>query len=115
MTCHLCRIATMNHRFAYALLAFTAVSGAASATEGAMGRSITGAQITSYIGVIPPAPGLHVSVSYINYDGDIGGSRPVPIGGNSALDLHAKVDLFAATFAYIWNTGKGRWNYASMV
>lgn len=104
----------MNHRFAYALLAFTAVPGTASATEGAMGRSITGAQITSYIGVIPPAPGLHVSVSYINYEGDIGASRPVPIGGNTALDLHAKVDLFAATFAYIWNTGKGRWNYASM-
>lgn len=79
-----------------------------------MGRSITGAQITPYVGVVPPAPGLHVSVSTINYDGSIGASRQVPIGGISAVNLHATVDLYAATFAYIWNTGKGRWNYASM-
>lgn len=87
---------------------------AAQATEGAMGRSITGAQVTPYVGIVPPTPGLNVSISYVNYDGSIGASRQVPIGGNSALDLHAKVDLFAATFAYIWDTGKGRWNYASM-
>lgn len=104
----------MNRRIAFALLATATCPMEAHATEGALGRSITGAQVTPYVGIIPPAPGLNVSVSYINYDGNIGGSRPVPIGGNTALDLHAKVDLFAATFAYIWNTGKGRWNYASM-
>jgi hypothetical protein len=87
----------------------------AHATEGAMGRSITGAQITPYVGIIPPATGLNVSISYVNYDGDIGRSRQVPIAGRAALDLHAKVDLYAATFAYIWDTGKGRWNYASMI
>ena len=80
-----------------------------------MGRSITGAQITPYVGIIPPASGLNVSISYINYDGDIGRSRQVPIAGRAALDLHAKIDLYAATFAYIWDTGKGRWNYASMI
>jgi len=79
-----------------------------------MGRSITGAQIAPYVGIVPPAPGMHVSVSFINYAGDIGGRREVPIGGLAALDLHANVNLFAATFAYIWDTGKGRWNYASM-
>ena len=104
----------MNRRIAYALLATAVTPCAAVATEGAMGRSITGAQITSYVGIVPPAPGLHFSLSYINYDGSIGASREVPIGGNSALNLHATVDLYAATFAYIWDTGKGRWNYASM-
>jgi hypothetical protein len=79
-----------------------------------MGRSISAAQITPYVGIIPPTPGLNVSVSYINYDGDIGHSRSVPIAGTAALDLHAKIDLYAATFAYIWDTGKGRWNYATM-
>jgi hypothetical protein len=104
----------MKRSIAYALLAAVSACGAANATEGAMGRSITGAQITPYVGIVPPAPGLHVSVSYIDYDGSIGGSRQVPIGGIAAVDLHAKVDLYAATFAYIWNTDKGRWNYATM-
>lgn len=104
----------MKHRILCVLLAAASLPGAASATEGAMGRSITGVQITPYVGIVPPAPGLHVSISYVNYDGGIGARREVPIGGNAALDLHAKVDLYAASFAYIWNTGKGRWNYASM-
>jgi hypothetical protein len=91
-----------------------ALSPAIHASEGAMGRSITGAQITSYVGIIPPTPGLQVSLSYVNYDGSIGASRQVPIAGVAAVNLHAKVDLFAATFAYIWHTGQGRWNFASM-
>ena len=104
----------MKGRFACALIACLGL-GSVHATEGAMGRSITGSQITPYVGIIPPTPGLNVSVSYINYDGDIGHSRQVPIAGTAALDLHAKIDLFAATFAYIWDTGKGRWNFASMI
>lgn len=86
----------------------------AQATEGAMGRSITGAQITPYVGIVPPTPGLNVSVSYVNYDGSIGGQRQVPVAGNAAIDLHAKIDLYAATFAYIWKTAPGRWNIATM-
>lgn len=99
----------MNRRLVFALIATALSPVAAHATEAALGRSITGAQVTPYVGIIPPTPGLNVSVSYINYDGSIGASRPVPIGGSTALNLHAKVDLYAATFAYIWDTGKGRW------
>ena len=87
---------------------------AANATEEALGRSITGAQITPYIGIIPPTPGWQFSLSYLYYDGNISGSRPVPIAGTSAVDLHANANLFAATFAYVWDTGPGRWNFASM-
>jgi hypothetical protein len=104
----------MNRRIVFVLIALALAPAGADATESALGRSITGAQITPFVGIVPPTPGLNVSVSYINYDGSIGGSKSVPIGGSTALDLHAKVDLYAATFAYIWNTGKGRWNYASM-
>lgn len=104
----------MNRRIAFILITAALAPVAAHATEGALGRSITGAQVTPYVGIVPPTPGLNVSLSYINYDGSIGGSRSVPIGGSTALNLHAKVDLYAATFAYIWDTGKGRWNFASM-
>lgn len=103
----------MNRRIAFALLC-ACLPATSLATEGALGRSITGAQITPYVGIIPPDPGLHFSISYINYSGNIGGSREVPIGGLAAVNLRAKVDLYAATFAYIWDTGKGRWNIASM-
>jgi hypothetical protein len=87
----------------------------AMATEGALGRSITGAQITPYVGLIPPTPGFQLSFSFVNYSGDIGGSKQVPIAGSEALNLHADVDLLAATAAYIWDTKPGRWNFASML
>jgi hypothetical protein len=80
-----------------------------------MGRPITGMQITPFIGIIPNTPGLQFSMSYLHYDGEIGGSREAPIAGREALNLSADVELFAATFAYIWNTGEGRWNFASML
>lgn len=98
------------------MLAASALTAAGSsvATEGALGRSISGAQITPYVGVIPPTPGLQFSMSYLNYSGDIGGHRAVPVAGATTLNLHADMDLLAATLAYIWNTGQGRWNFASM-
>ena len=87
---------------------------AAYATEEALGRSITGMQITPYIGIIPPTPGWQYSLSYLYYDGNISGGKQAPIAGTTALNLHANANLFAATFAYVWNTGPGRWNFASM-
>jgi len=87
---------------------------AADATEEALGRSITGMQITPYIGIIPPTPGWQFSLSYLYYDGNISGGKQTPIAGTTALDLHANANLFAATFAYVWDTGPGRWNFASM-
>lgn len=85
------------------------------ATEGALGRPITGMQITPYVGLIPPTPGLQFSIGYIDYNGSIGGNKQVPIANTAAVNLHADVNLYAATFAYIWNTSQPRWNFASML
>ncbi|GGD59108.1 SphA family protein [Pseudoxanthomonas indica] len=85
-----------------------------NATEGALGRPITGMQITPYAGVIPPAPGLQWSVSYIYYDGEISASRPAPIAGQLGLGLEAEASLSMLTGVYIWPTKAGRWNFASM-
>lgn len=87
----------------------------AAATEGALGRSITGAQISSYVGIIPPTPGLQLSLSYVYYSGSVGGAKQTPIGGLVAVGSKATADLYAATLAYVWDTGEGRWNYASML
>ncbi len=87
----------------------------ATATEGALGRSLTGAQIQAYAGIIPPEPGMQWSLGYLHYDGKIGGSRPAPIAGQVSLGLRANMDLWSATGVYIWPTGEGRWNFASMV
>ncbi len=87
----------------------------AAATEGALGRSITGMQITSYAGVIPPEPGMQWSLSYVHYEGEIGGSRAAPISGQISLGLEADLSLTAATGVYVWPTGAGKWNFASML
>ncbi len=97
---------------AVATLAF---AGSAQATEGALGRSITGMQITPYAGIIPPEPGFQWSLSYVGYDGKISGSRSAPIAGRISLGLEADVSLVAATGVYIWPTHTGRWNFASML
>lgn len=87
----------------------------AHAVEGGLGRSITGMQITSYVGVIPPEPGMQWSLSYVHYDGKISGSRAAPIAGQVSLGLEADVSLTAATGVYVWPTGPGKWNFASML
>jgi len=87
----------------------------AHAVEGGLGRSITGMQITSYVGVIPPEPGMQWSLSYVQYDGKIGASRPAPIAGQVSLGLEGDVSLWAASGVYVWPTRTGRWNFASML
>jgi len=87
----------------------------AHATEGALGRSITGLQITSYVGIVPPESGMQWSLGYAKYDGKIGSSRAAPIAGQVSLGLKADIDLYSATGIFVWPTGEGRWNFASML
>lgn len=87
----------------------------ARAVEGGLGRPITGMQVTPFAGVIPPTPGMVWQAAYIHYEGDIGASRPVPIGGRLALNLKVDADIGLATGLYIWDTPKSRWNFASML
>jgi hypothetical protein len=96
-------------------IALAAASTSCFAIEGGVGRSFIGAQITPYIGIIPPEPGFQYSFNYIYLDGNIGGGKQVPIAGEVALNLDATFALYAASLAYIWNTDPGRWNFASVV
>ena len=96
------------------LLALTAPLSA-HAVEGGLGRSITGLQVTNYAGVVPPTPGWNLALGYAYYSGEIGAQRQLPISGVTALGVDASFGLASLTGVYVWNTGEGRWNFASMI
>lgn len=85
----------------------------AAATEGGMGRPITGQQVNSNAGIVPSTPGLALTLASINFNGDIEGSRRVSIGRVVSAGMEATVSYNIANLTYVWNTGPGRWNFAS--
>jgi len=94
-----------------------AVAHSADAVEGGVGRSLVGAQISPYAGIIPPIPpepGFSYSFNFVYLDGTIGAGRQTPIAGEVALNLRATFDLYAASLVYLWNTGAGSWHFASV-
>lgn len=86
----------------------------ALATEGAVGRAITGTQVVSFAGMVPPEPGLSIQLAYLGYSGDIGGDIDVPIAGVSALNLDASFRITSLSGMYVWDKKSGKWNFASM-
>lgn len=77
-------------RVAGTLLAL-ALPGAAFATEGALGRQVTGTNVQPNAGIVSPEPIWAVNFAQIYLDGKIGGSREVPVGGRTSLGLDGKV------------------------
>ena len=85
------------------------------AAEGGVGRPITGQQVFSNAGIVPPEPGWVMSLTSIWYDGSLKGSSGAPISGAISGGIDMKVSYTMANFTHVWDTGKGRWNYASAV
>lgn len=96
-------------------LAFAAIVSPVRATEGALGKTITGTSVASFAGVVPPTPGFSLALGYAHYSGRIDASREVPVAGLATLGLDATFSLYDATGLFVWNTGEGRWNFASML
>lgn len=84
------------------------------ATEGGLGRPITGTNVTSFAGVVPPEPGFSVALGYAHYSGSFEAERELPINSLVAVGMDATFDLVSLTGVYVWDTGEGRWNFASM-
>ncbi|KCV63037.1 transporter [Bordetella bronchiseptica] len=109
----------MRSRFSWRLcsvglaLALTVLSGAARATEGALGRLVTGTTVQPNAGVVSPQPITVLSLGQLYLDGRIGGGREVPVAGKTSLGLDAEMALTLATLMKTWDTGPGRWNFAS--
>jgi len=103
----------ISHHYLWPALALLPLS--AAATEGGIGRPITGQQVYSGAGVVPPTPGLVLSLNSVYFDGDMGGSRQVPLGRSISAGVDAKVSYNLTNLTYVWNTGPGRWNFASAI
>jgi len=86
---------------------------AAQATEGSFGRPITGMQVNPYAGIVPPEPGLNLTFSSIYYDGSIKNGRQSPVVGQLSSDLKYQISYNLLNAVYVWDTGPGRWNFAS--
>lgn len=96
------RIATWSCKLA--LLSLLLLPVCASATEGGLGRPMTGLQVMSYAGLVPPMPGFSTMFGYVHYDGSIEASREVPVAGVASLGLDAAVNMFTAA-----KPGTSRW------
>lgn len=90
-------------------------AGVAVATEGALGRPVAGTSVVPNAGVVPPAPIWVLNLGQIYLDGSIGGAREVPIAGEVSLGIEAEVSFTLATLMKVWDTGPGRWNFASSI
>lgn len=89
--------------------------GGAQATEGALGRQVTGTTVQPNAGIVSPEPVTVVNLSELYIDGRIKGSRETPVGRMTTLGLDGEVAFTLATLMKTWDTGLGRWNFASSV
>ena len=96
-----------------ALLCSVAGVTSSHAIEGALPRSVSGASVMPYQGLIPPDPGFIVGLGEMYYAGDIGASRPIPLHGNLAANVDASLSFTPLTLMYIWDTPSDCWNFAS--
>lgn len=97
------------------LVALLTGSPAVLATEGSVGRPITGQIVYSNAGIIPPEPGWVMSMTSIYYDGELSSKKAAPIRGEVGAGLKMKVSYTMTNITRIWDTGKGPWNFASAV
>ncbi|MGO4395082.1 transporter [Variovorax sp. M-6] len=96
-------------------LALGLCAAGVSATEGGLGRPVSGTTVQANGGIVPPEPAWIVNFSQIYLDGSIGGSRLVPLVGQTSIGIDAKISFTMATAMKVWDTGPGAWNFASSI
>lgn len=109
---------SLSFRWACSTAALTVALGAgfvslADATEGGIGRPLTGEQVMPYAGIVPATSDWIVSLSTIYYDGSLGASRSLPIAGTVSAGLDFKVIYTIANLVKTWGVSVGGWNFAS--
>lgn len=83
------------------------------ATEGALGRPISGSGVSPNIGIVPTEPAWIINLNQIHFDGSISGSKPVPVAGQIGAGIDAKLDFTMVTLMKVWAATAGSWNLAS--
>lgn len=97
---------------AVAGLALLAVAVEAHATEGAVGRPVTGTGVVRGQGVVPPTPYV-VGLNVVQYSGSMDHRGSVPIAGQVAVGIEPQFWLAAVQLLHIWNPEPAKWNFAS--
>jgi hypothetical protein len=85
----------------------------ANATEGGIGRPLTGEQVMPYAGIVPPTSDWIVSLSTIYYDGSLGASKSLAVAGTVTAGLDYQVIYTIANLVKTWGVSVGGWNFAS--
>jgi hypothetical protein len=85
----------------------------ASATEGGVGRPLTGEQVSPFGGIIPPDGDWIVSLSTIYYQGSLGTSKDIPVAGRVTAGLDYQIVYTLANVVKTWGITAGGWNFAS--
>ncbi|MFM0303046.1 transporter [Paraburkholderia sediminicola] len=83
------------------------------ATEGGIGRPITGMQVTPYAGVVPPTDDWIVSATTIYYEGSLGASKTIPIAGQITAGVNVTAVYTIVNAVKTWGITAGGWNFAS--
>jgi hypothetical protein len=106
--------ANLSRKSAWIAVAMTCLAcTGARATEGGVGRPITGEQVTPYGGIVPPTSDWIVSISSIYYEGSLGASKNIPIAGTVSAGLDYKVEYTLINAVKTWGITLGGWNFAS--
>jgi hypothetical protein len=107
------------HRTSTKLLAALTCFGAlgasfhAGATEGGIGRPITGMQIAPYAGIVPPTSDWIVSLNTIYYEGSVSASKTLPISGKVTAGLDYTISYTLINAVKSWGITAGGWNFAT--
>jgi len=89
------------------------LSQTAWATEGGIGRPITGQQVTPYGGIVPPTSEWIVSAATVYYEGSLGASKSIPIAGQVTPGVNATAEYTILAAVKTWGITVGGWNFAS--
>lgn len=100
---------TRNSAFYLAIL----IASNVHATEGGVGRPITGQQVTPYGGVVPSDAEWMTSFATIYYQGSLGKDKSIPVGRTIAAGLNYQVVYTIADVVRTWGVTAGGWNFAS--
>ena len=84
------------------------------ATEGGIGRPITGMQVQPLNGLLPVEEGGVLTLSSIYYDANFERSRTVPIAGKVTGGLDYEVSYNMLNGVFVWNTNE-KWSLATTV
>jgi hypothetical protein len=84
------------------------------ATEGGIGRPITGTGVSPGMGIVPP-PGAFVTYGGIRYSGTVNAERATPLSGQVALGIEPEFWMGMAEAIYGWKPKPAGWSLASGV